>query len=188
MTAYTVAHGKGLDMVAVEKTAYALDRELRAAQELKDSWSEAFADDPDLMADMIEGETSLLETIIQVMESVDEDTILLDGIEARQSELSERKSRIKKRIETKRILVLQALIISEQKTIEAATFTITQKATPKGVIITEESDIPSCYWKAQDPKLDKAALKKALNGIEDGETITGATLDNGGVSLQIRRK
>lgn len=164
---------------------HALDKELRATQELKKSWADAFAEDAELMADTIEGETDLVETIIDVMASVDEDQLLLDGIAARLKDLGERKSRIAKRIETKRTIVLQALVIAERKSVEAPTFTLTKKAVAPGLIVSEEADIPAIYWKPQAPKLDKAALKSVL---KDGEHVPGATLDNGGITLQIRRK
>lgn len=162
-----------------------LDRELRAVQELKKSFASAFEDDPGLVADMIEGETGLLEAITKIMESVEEDQILLDGITTRLADLGERKSRIAKRVETKRTLALQALVIAERKTIEAPTFTLTKRREAPRLVVTEEAEIPSMYWAPQPPKLDKTAVKKAL---KEGVVIPGAMLDNGGVSLQIRRK
>jgi hypothetical protein len=81
---------------------------------------------------------------------------------------------------------------------------------PPDVVITAEADIPSDFFVPQPPpppKLDKKALKEALLTREmkvtfaaslegDAERaqalaaitlIPGATLNNGGFSLQIRR-
>lgn len=168
---------------------YKLDREIRATQELKKSLVDEFADDADLMADMIEGETDLEGAIIAVMESIDEDQLLVDGLEVRIPELTDRKARIKKRIEAKKTAMLQAFVIAERETaIEAPLFTLSKKKTPQKIVITEESEVPANFWKPQDPKLDRTALKKALKDLPKGETIPGASLDNGGITLQIRRK
>ena len=168
---------------------YKLDREVRATMELKKSLSDAFEGDPELMADTIEGETGLEGAILSVMESIDEDQLLVDGLGVRIPELTDRLARIKKRIETKKTDILQAFVISERNTaIEAPLFTLSKRKTAPSMIVTEEESIPTIYWKPQDPKLDKKALKSDLKGLKDGESIPGATLDNGGVSLIIRRK
>lgn len=172
-----------------EETQYKLDREIRATMELKKSLEDAFANDPELMADMIEGETDLEGAIISVMESVDEDQLLVDGLAVRIPELTARKTRIEKRIETKKVAMLQAFVIAERATaIEAPLFTLNTRKVPPKVIITDEPKVPSKYWKPKDPTLDKVKLKAALNDLPKGETIEGAMLDNGGVTLQIRRK
>ena len=48
-----------------------------------------------------------------------------------------------------------------------------------------EALIPAKFWKPQDPKLDRAAVAEALKA---GETVPGASLSNGGLSLSIRVK
>ena len=163
---------------------YKLSREVEAAMTLKASMGE-LAEDDQLLADMINGETDIHEAITAVVTSMDEDQILLDGIVAREVELDARKHRIKNRIAAKRTAVEQAMSIAEIKKIEAATFTLSLKRKPEGLVIEDEAEIPAAFWKAQDPKLDKAAIKGAL---KDGNAVPGASLDNGGIALQIRRK
>ncbi len=81
---------------------------------------------------------------------------------------------------------------------------------PPDVVVTTEADIPAEFFVPQPPpppKLDKAALKEALKrretkiefaaSLKDAEErarelasippIPGAALNNGSVSLQIRR-
>jgi len=81
---------------------------------------------------------------------------------------------------------------------------------PPDVVVVQESEIPSEFFVPQPPpppKLDKVALRNALKarqaqieavaGFADAEArqaalapfpaIPGATLNNGGFSLQIRR-
>lgn len=56
------------------------------------------------------------------------------------------------------------------------------KKIPRGVIVTDETKIPEQFFKIER-KLDKKTLNEAVKG---GETIDGATLDNGGYTLMIR--
>ncbi len=163
---------------------YQLNKELNAAITLKASLAD-MADDVELIADMIEGETDLNEMIGAVFLSIDEDEILVTGIDARTLELSDRKLRLKKRIDAKRASIEQAMSIGEIKKIEAATFTLSLKKVAAGLVINDESIIPTAYWKPQDPRLDKKAVKDAL---KDDKSVPGATLDNGGIALAIRRK
>jgi hypothetical protein len=90
------------------------------------------------------------------------------------------------------------------------TATLTLRTLPPDIVVLQESDIPSEFFVAQPPpppKLDKAALRNALRARQaqieavanfaDPEArqralapfpaIPGATLNNGSLSLQIRR-
>jgi hypothetical protein len=53
---------------------------------------------------------------------------------------------------------------------------------PKAIILNE-ADIPSKFWKAQDPKLDRKAV---LDALKAKEAVAGAELSNGGETIQIR--
>lgn len=159
---------------------YRLNREMIAANALREALG---TDDDDLLRDSIEGETDLHEMIAATVTSMDEDTMLADGLANRIYDLKTRAARIEKRIATKRAAIEQAMVIGDLKTLELPTITATVKRTTPGLQITDEAMIPEAYWKAKDPVLDKAALKKAL---KDGP-IPGAQLDNGGVALQLRR-
>lgn len=137
------------------------------------------------LADTLEGEVDLKEILIAIMRSADEDEMLVTGIKARIEELQERKKRIEHRIETKEAIVLNAMEKAALKKIEADTFTVSTRATPGAVIVTDEALIPPAYWKTQDPVLDKAGIRDALKIKKD---VPGATLSNGGVTLSVRRK
>lgn len=163
-----------------------LQREMNAVTELRKSWSEVFEDE-ELVDDFVEGQTSLMEAVIAVMNSSDEDDILIEGIKIKQAELAERKARLEKRRDAKREMIVQAFEISEiTKPIEAPTFTLSKRKVPPSVIITDEVSLPTKYLVQQPPKVDKRALLADLK--VDGTEIPGATLSNGSISLQIRRK
>ena len=67
--------------------------------------------------------------------------------------------------------------------LELPTATLSIKAVPAKAEITDEALLPSKFFKAQDPKLDKKAVLDALKAKED---VPGAVLSNGGETLSIR--
>lgn len=164
---------------------FKLSREIEAVMALKASLGEMIGDDAELLADTVEGQTDIHEAIAAVFASMDEDDILLTGIAARTDELTARKQRISKRITAKRAIIEHAMSIAEIKTIEAPLATLSLKRKPPGLIIEDEAVVPASFWKQPDPVLDKSKIKAALNAKE---TVLGASLDNGGVSLSVRRR
>ncbi|GHA15404.1 hypothetical protein GCM10007989_07720 [Devosia pacifica] len=173
----------------MSNTEYDLRRQTEAAKDLMRALREHGADeDDDLVADAIEGETSLHEALCAAIEQDDEDDALEIGLKAVRDRFDSRLASIKARRERRKALIEQALLAAEQTTIKlpAATLSIAKRA-PSPVIINE-ADIPARFFVEQArpaPKLDKKALTQALR---DGEEIAGATLDNGTVSLTVRRK
>ena len=161
-----------------------LHNEINAATAIKDSILK-LTDDDDVIRDTLEGETSLHELIGAVLESIDDDQLIVDGCKSRVKDLTERKQRIDKRISAKKTMIEQAMIIAELPSIETPVATASIKKVPPKVIISEEAEIPTDYWKSPDPVLDKKALGQAL---KDGLEVPGATLSNGGVTLALRRK
>ncbi len=117
---------------------------------------------------------------------------------------------MEERVRQFRGLIEQAMAVAEQQRLRRPTATLTLRKLPIDVIVTSEADIPSEFFVPQPPpppKLDKAALKEALqtremktafaSSLDDVEEraralaaiapIPGAMLDNGGFSLQVRR-
>lgn len=159
-------------------------REMDAAKALRESLA-AFEDDADLLRDTIEGETSLHEMIARLVDAIQSDAELVAGIKVRETDLSERKGRLKRGIERKRALIEQAMAIGELERLTLPEVTLSLGKKAQGVVIEDEAAIPSDYWRTPAPTLDTTALKDALKA---GTAIPGASLDNGGVRLSIRRK
>lgn len=159
-------------------------RQAEAVSVLKANLAALMADDPELMADTIEGETSFYEALDAIVTAMDEDAILIDGIKAREAELSERRRRMEKRVETRRALAEQMLVVADERKVERSTYTMSLAARPAKLTVTDEAAIPSTFFKTK-PVLDRSGLTKAL---KDGEQVPGASLDNGGQSLTLRRK
>jgi hypothetical protein len=182
-------------------------KEAMAAKALRESLLVMAGDDEELIADSVEGETSLFECFDKLLASNVADTGLVAGIEQVISDLEGRKERFKKRIEVRRELITQAMSIAELPKAErpAATLSLSKRA--PSLIVTDEAAIPSSYWKVGDPKLDKKGLTEALRARaqalqdvpDDPEAkaaalaalppeIPGATLSNAAPTLTIRAK
>lgn len=161
-----------------------LEREVEAAKLLRAQLDDICASDPDFLRDAIEGETNVRELIAKIAAEEGEDKAIISALETFAEGLAARKDRIKARVETRRALLATALEVAGLKSLETPTGTVAiTKVAPKA-ITTEESEIPSRFWKAQPPKLDRKALADALKA---GETIPGATLSNGSQTVTIRR-
>lgn len=141
-------------------------------------------DDPQLILDMIEGETDLTEAIAIVYSEIADDEAMVAGLKAKIEEFSERKARLEKANETRRNVILMAMEKAGLKTLKCPLATITVRDVPPSVVVTDEPAIPAEFWKPQDPKLDKKALAEA---VKSGAAVPGAQLSNGGISLTIRK-
>jgi hypothetical protein len=161
-----------------------ISKEIAAARALHEALALVVGDDIEALRDTIEGETNLHEAIKDVIGSIREDEILVAGLTTIITDLEQRKGRLSERIARKRAAIEQAMQIGELKKLELPDCTLSLKSVPPGLEITDEAKIPSKFWKPQDPKLDRNAVKTAL---KEGEEVPGATLGNGGISLQIRR-
>lgn len=158
-----------------------LDRQAVAASHLLD---EIGRDDDGLTHDMIEGETGFFEAAQIALDEIAECEIMATGISEAQKKLAERKRRVDARAERLRGMLDQAFQVAGVKTHKFPTATITTKAVPQKLIVSDESQVPARFFTPQPPKLDRKAL---LDALKDGENAPGATLSNGGQTIQIRR-
>lgn len=139
--------------------------------------------DQSLLLDMIEGETDIHELIIEVEDKIAEYDSQSEAIKIRIDKLKKRQDRVKKSSDSLRMVVLAAMDKAGIKTIKGDAATITVKRKPPALVITEESLIPAIYFESV-PKLLK---KDLIKDIKEGKEIEGAELDNGGISLMIKR-
>ena len=140
--------------------------------------------DDETAHDMAEGETSIMEAIDAALFEMDECAAIVAGCEAQMEVYDARKVKFQARAVRIRGLIEQAMVIADLPTAKRPTATVTVKRTPPKPIIADESLIPSQYFKPQPPKLDKTAINDA---IKEGASVPGVQMDNGGISLQIRR-
>ncbi len=195
----------------MDTSEFGIRRETEAAKTLLAGMRATIGDeDMALLADTIEGETNLLEAIDTALGEIDETEVLISGLKEKEAQFTQRRRAMEERVRRFRSLIEQAMAIAEQAKLRRPAATLTLRKLPPDVVITAEADIPSNFFVPQPPpppKLDKNALKEALLAREmkaafaaslegDGERaqalaaiapIPGASLNNGGFSLQIRR-
>jgi hypothetical protein len=106
-----------------------------------------------------------------------------EAIDTHVKALQARKARLGNQGDMIRQAILVAMGAAEIKKLELPIATITRKPTAPKAEILNESDIPSQFWKAQDPKLDRKAV---LDALKEKQEVPGAILSNGGEALQIR--
>ena len=144
--------------------------------------------DPKTVLDAIEGQTDLLEAIVLAVDEIDGVEVLITGLTEKIAEFSERKSAMTKRKDRVRALIEQAMVICDLQKLPLPTATLSLRKNKPGLVVLDEAALPGQYFVEQPrpaPKLDKALLKEM---IEAGTTVIGAELDNGSVSLTVRRK
>jgi len=139
--------------------------------------------DEDFTHDLIEGETDFFEAVQKALDEIDECEVVQIGCAEMGKKLSDRGARSKRRAEKLRGLIDQAFQVAGVKSHKFATATISTKAVPPKLIVTDESIVPSKYFTPQPPKLDLTALKRDAKIAP----ISGAELSNGGITIQIRR-
>ena len=162
-----------------------IEREAQAAKALRESIAQLAEGDEDLMLDMIEGETSLVECIDALLLRMASDRALVEGTAKVASDLQERARRVEKRIAFDRALIEQAMMTAEIAKLErpAATLSLANRA--PSLRVDSEPDIPAEFWTAGAPKLDRKALTDALRS---GRPVSGAALSNAAPSLTVRTR
>jgi hypothetical protein len=172
-----------------DNVEFTVRRQAEAAKKLLVTLkSQGADDDEELIADTIEGETGLVEAIDAALAEIDECEILIIGLKAKEEAFADRRRREEVKVDRIKALIEQAMLATDQKSMRLPGATLTLAARQPALVVTSEADIPVRFWIEQErpaPKLDKKALSAAL---KDKEQIPGATLDNGSVSLSVRRK
>ena len=78
-----------------------------------------------------------------------------DGLKARIEEMRERLERLEARVENKRALALATMEEAGIARIVAPDLTITLRASPPSLRVTDEQVIPEWFWIPQPARLDK---------------------------------
>jgi len=162
-----------------------LDEQAKAAAALLEVLRDRGDDDAELAADMVEGETGLMEALDAADAEILACSVTIEGCKAAEASLKARRDRAAARMDKVRAAIEQALIladVSEKIARPTATFTLSRRK-PE-VVIDDESQIPARFFVPQPPKLDKKALRDAA----EAEPVPGCHMTNGTISLTIRRK
>jgi len=145
-----------------------------------------FADiDDETLRDTLEGISALPEALAAVIRSYLDDLSLAAALGMRLGDMQERLGRFEARADKKRALVTQVMERADLKKLQEPDFTVSLRAVPPGLVVSNEAEIPGDYWKAQPAKLDKRGLLVAL---QLGQAVPGAGLGNGGTTISVRSR
>lgn len=161
-----------------------LEHETRAAEALRAALSKMPDMDEATIADMVEGETNLHETIAKVMTLLSETEIMIVGLDDKLGGYNARKQRYVERKNYLRAMIEQAMVVGEIDGLELPDATLSLSHRKGGVVVVDETKIPSAFWRKPDPEVDKSKIAEAL---KEGVEVPGATLGNGTVTLTVRR-
>jgi len=181
------------------------NKEAAAVKALLESIAAVDAEDDQLVLDMIEGETRFLDLIDALLLRRAECLGHVEGLDSAIATLEARKARFKARAESAKALIEQALTLADLPKLERPAATLTMSARAPSLIVTEESAVPSRFWRTPDPVLDKKALtaalrerRKAIESLPEDpearaaalaaipEDIPGVELSNAAPTLTIR--
>ena len=139
--------------------------------------------DEDLINDTLEGIDGELEAkadgYARVMRQMDADA---KAIKAEEERLANRRKSLENRSAALKSRLQQMMELTGKTKFKTALYSFNIAKNPASVVIDDESKIPAEYWIAQDPKLNKSALKEMLS---TGEICEYAHLEQG-QSLRIR--
>ena len=161
-----------------------LTRQTNAVLALKAEFGELMAEDEDLAADMIDGETGFREVVTAALIQIGEDEAFAAAKKEMADDIRDGAKRLEARVERIKTAIARAMEVAGEPRVPTTAGTVSLGDKPITAIITQEADIPSEFWIEQDPKLDKAALNKA---IREGD-VPGCVRSNGGKSLRITRR
>lgn len=160
-----------------------LDAELVKAEILRlKSAHPDLADDMDLLADTIEGETDFHRVVDRLAQAAIEARGLADGLATVISGFTTRKQRFDKKAAAMRSMALTLMQLAEQKKIVTPSATMWTRDGGTSVVVDDVEQLPQGYFRTERVA-DKAAIKAAL---EKGEALPGARLETGDPSISIR--
>lgn len=145
-------------------------------------------EDQTALADTLDGVSDLDEAIAAVVRSMDDDLMMVNGIEERAQDLAARSARYEQRIVTKRKLVAEAMEAAGKRKIVAPDFTLSLTPLKAKVLITDEALIPDFYKVTPEPSAPRPDKKLLAEDLAECGPVSGATLSNGGFSITLRKK
>jgi len=111
------------------------------------------------LALVIDSETNLTEALEELaMRTIEIEAEVIPGIKNHLALISERKSVMEKRAGTYRALILSVMEKIGQTKLTGTLATLSARDTQRNLMIDNEEEIPTKYWVAQDPKLDRKTL------------------------------
>lgn len=140
------------------------------------------AEDDQLMADMLEGETDFRAVMSKLVAMDREANAMAEAVKAQMSQMAERKARWTRKSEAMRSLMHKLMDAATARKLTLPEATISVRNVPPAVQITDENAVPEDFAK-YERKIDKTALKDVL---KNGFDVPGASMSNGSETISIR--
>ena len=126
--------------------------------------AEGLSDDVELVADMIEAETNLLEAIDLALAEMDEVEALSVGLKEKERQFLRRRQALEARGARLRALIEQAMATTEQRMLRRPSATLSLRTLPPQVVVVSEADIPSDYLRGAAPSSAEARHQATPGG------------------------
>ena len=147
------------------------------------------AEDPQIdertLADTVEGLTDLYEIVAAIVRSALTDEALATGLKGRIAEMQDRLDRLQDRASKRRHIAKDVMTELDIKKITAPDFSVSIRPGMPALLVLDELAVPSIYWQASAPRLNRQGL---LSELKDGADITGVTLSNPEPVLSVRTR
>lgn len=139
-------------------------------------------DDPELLADVLEGQTDFNDIIAALAKDIKMAKAQVSGLKELTKELRERQARFEAKEEFNRNLILKLMEMAGVKklTLPVATVNITNVS--PSVMVLDETAIPDVFMRIKKEP-NKTAIKAAM---ETGQAVPGAAMSNGSTTVSIR--
>ena len=157
---------------------------IQEAKRLKEWIIAQGEDDPELIKDMIEGETSLEGLRDWAIQKFLDEKAFGEAIKNRVVDIQTRGKASEKRMENMKLMLTDIMNVTGETSIKTPEATLSMRTPKAKLTITDEAKIPDRFFKTEK-KLIKTDLNKAY---EAGEQIEGVALSNNAPSLTIRSK
>ena len=157
--------------------------EAAAAKALLANFRDILEGDQEAIELAVESETNLIEAITAGLDRLLFLNDLCETLANRKGNTEARIERLERQSELIKTAILAAMEAAGIKKVETIA-TVSVREAPQKPIVTNESAIPTYYFRQAKPTLNKQQLLKDLKlGVE----VSGAELSNGGTILSIRR-
>ena len=120
-------------------------------------------DDPELLADMIDGELSVDSFVSKLVTMICEDESNCLGLKTYMRKVGDRKKRLENRANRLRVLLASVVANLPSRKFRNQLASVRAFDIEPSVVIDEEADIPTKFWKQVDPVVDVSAIRKHLN-------------------------
>ena len=140
--------------------------------------------DPELLHDVLEGQTDIFEIMDWLLGRMADEESMQDAINSRIMSLQDRHTACGGRVKRLRDAIHVCMVAANEKTLRRPEATVTLGNRKPSIQSIDETLLPEQFFKTTR-SVSKSAINEAM---KNGEVVPGVTMDNGGVSLTVRRK